>query len=214
MDVFTRITALVGKITPNSVQLLGSAFLISSNGLYATSRHVIGNNTTGIVVLLPHIDKINDYQDVSDKKCAPIPVEISELDPIRDIAILKADVRFTGIPPIIGSLDEVNVGETIHIFGFPHCVEGRRVLTLQTTEIGAKILLESNKIKSKHAVINIQSRPGQSGSMVFSPRLQKTVGILVGTYAPQFGIMLGNINPAELNQTTHIISSEYIKSMI
>jgi len=50
--------------------------------------------------------------------------------------------------------------------------------------------------------------------MVFSPRLGKIVGVLIGTYAPQFGIMLGNINPAELNQTTHIVSAEYIEDML
>lgn len=215
MDIFTQLVVIIGRITPSHVEMLGSAFLISSDGLIATSRHVIGDNTNGLVVLAPHIQKINDYQDISDNQCQPINATVTELDPVKDLVILKAEIVFIGAIPEICSLDEVLIGEALGIFGFPHCTEGRRALTYQSTEVGAKILLESSSIKSKHAVLNIQSRPGQSGSMVFSPRLQKIVGLLVGTYAPQdAAIMLGSINPAELNQTTHVISAEYLKEMM
>lgn len=214
MDIFTQFVATVGRMTPSHVEMLGTAFMISSNGSFVTSRHVIGDNPNGLVILAPHIQRIDEYQDVTDTRCQPVSVNVLEMDPIRDLAIIKADIHFSGDVPAIASLDEVAVGETVGIFGYPHCTEGRRVLTFQSTAVGAKILLESSSIKSKHAVLNIQSRPGQSGSMVFSPRLQKVVGLLVGTYAPQFGISLGGINPAELNQTTHIISAEYIREMM
>lgn len=214
MDIFTQFVAIVGRMTPSHIEMLGTAFMISNNGAYATSRHVIGDNPNGLVILAPHIQKIDEYQDVADTRCQPVNAIVLEIDPIKDLAIIKADVNFSGAIPAIASLDEVAVGETVGIFGYPHCTEGRRVLTFQNTEVGAKILLESSSIKSKHAVLNIQSRPGQSGSMVFSPRLQRIVGLLVGTYAPQFGISLGGINPAELNQTTHIISAEYIREMM
>ncbi|MEZ6952595.1 MULTISPECIES: serine protease [unclassified Aeromonas] len=214
MDVFTQFVAIVGRMTPSHVEMLGTAFMISSNGSYATSRHVIGNDPNGLVILAPNIKRIDEYQDVSDTSCQPLSVTVLEIDPIKDLAIIKADISYNGFFPALASLDEVAVGENVGIFGYPHCTEGRRVLTFQSTAIGAKILLESSSIKSKHAVLNIQSRPGQSGSMVFSPRLQKVVGLLVGTYAPQFGISLGGINPAELNQTTHIISAEYIQEMM
>ncbi len=214
MDLFTQFVVTVGRITPNHVEMLGTAFLVSQNGHFATSRHVVGDNSTGLVILAPHIRQISDYQDVSDNSCRPVSAEIAEIDPIKDLAILKADVTFDGAMPPIGGLDDVAVGEQVGIFGFPHCVEGRRVLTFQRTEVGAKVLLDSNGIKSKHAVVNTQSRPGQSGSLVFHPAKGLVVGVLIGTYAPQFGIMLGNINPAELNQTTHIISAEYLKEML
>ena len=214
MDIFTQFVAIIGRMTPSHVDMLGTAFMISNDGAYATSRHVIGDNPNGLVILAPHIQKINAYQDVTDSRCHPLNATVLEIDPIKDLAIIKVDLNFTGIIPAIGSLDEIAVGENVGIFGYPHCTEGRRVLTYQSTAIGAKILLESNSIKSKHAVINIQSRPGQSGSMVFSPRLQKVVGLLIGTYANKFGLSLGGINPAELNQTTHIISADYILGMI
>ena len=216
MNIFTQIVVVIGKITPNGVSMLGTGFIISNDGKIATTQHVIGPDPNNLVVLAPHITDINAYQDTSDTRCTPVQTVVLEMDPIKDLCILKADFTFTGHLPQIGSFDEINVGEKVGIFSYPHCVAGRRVLTYQETELGAKVLLESNSIKSKHAVINTQARPGQSGGIVFSSRLNKIIGILVGAYAPSQGgsISLGGINPQELHQTTHCISAEYFNDMI
>lgn len=100
--------------------------------------------------------------------------------------------------------------EQTYIIGFPHCTEGRKVLTVQEADVGAKILLESNNIKSKYIVVNTQTRPGQSGSLVYDPKSNKIIAMLIGAFAPDSGISLGGINPRELHQTTHCISAEYI----
>jgi hypothetical protein len=101
------------------------------------------------------------------------------------------------------------------IVGFPHVTEGRRVLTYQTITVGAKILIESSGIKTKHLVMNIQAKPGQSGSPMFSRKDGRVVAMLLGSYAPgQAGVIIGGINPQTLHQTTHAISSEYILNMI
>lgn len=216
MNIFTQIVVVIGKITPTGVSMLGTGFIISNNGKIATTKHVVGSDPTNLVILAPNINDINAYQDTSDTKCQPIQTTVLEMDPIKDLCILKADIVFSGTLPQIGSFDELNVGDKVGIFGYPHCVAGRRVLTYQETEIGAKVLLESNSIKSKHAIINTQARPGQSGGIIFSPRLSKIIGVLVGAYAPSQGggISLGGINPQELHQTTHCISAEYLNEMI
>ncbi|MEK6788616.1 MAG: serine protease [Pseudomonadota bacterium] len=215
MQLFTQQVVTIGRITPQHVEMLGTGFFISGNKV-ATTKHVVGSLSDGLVILAPHINDINAYQDTTDNSCRPIQARIIEIDPIKDLAILEIDGQLTGELPKIGSFDDVNISEEIGIFGFPHSVEGRRVLTFQKAEIGAKVLLSSNGIKSKHAVINTQSRPGQSGSLVFSPRLNKIVGILIGAYAPNGGggISLGGINPRELHQTTHCISAEYLRDML
>jgi len=215
VQLFTQQVVTIGKVTPQHVQMLGTGFFISENKV-ATTRHVVGNNNDGLVILAPHINNINAYQDTSDNSCRPIQANIVEIDPIKDLAILQIDGTLNGQLPPIGSFDEVNVSEEVGIFGFPHSVEGRRVLTYQKAELGAKVLLSSNGIKTKHGVINIQARPGQSGSLVFSGRLNRIVGILVGAYAPDGanGISLGGINPRELHQTTHCISAEYLRDML
>ena len=216
MDIFSQITVVVGRVDADRVSMLGTAFFIREDGYLVTPRHVINDTDEGLVVLVPHIRGMNEYQDLSDTSCHCIYIEIVEIDPIRDLAVLKLkdDPRFNLRIPSLGSIDDVDVGETVQMFGYPHCTEGRRVLTYQSTAIGAKFLLSTNSIKSKQAVLNIQSRPGQSGSLVFSERLNKIIGVLLGTYAPSSGILLNGINPAELNQTTHIISAEYIKDML
>ena len=214
MNVFTQFVLTVGRISPDGVQMLGSGFLLSSDGKIGTTSHIINNNDSRLVVLLPHINNINNYQDISNNTCKKIDVEVLEIDPLRDLCILKAKKQVYASMFQLGSFDEVNVGDKLHVFGFPHCVDGRRVFTFQESELGAKILLESSGIKSKSGIINMQARPGQSGSMVYHPKTQKISGILIGAYAPSGGISLGGIDPRELHQTTHCVSAEYFKDML
>jgi hypothetical protein len=215
MNVFTQLVYVVGRVAPDGVKMLGTGFLIKQDGCIATTRHVTGASDANLVILAPHTNNLNEFQDLSDNSCHPVPVKIVEIDPIRDLAILKADINFTGTVPPLGNFDNTAVGDEIGIFGFPHCVEGRRALTFQKTEIGAKVLIETNGIKSKHAVINSQARPGQSGSLVFSLNTQSISGILIGAWVPgQGGVSLGGINPRELHQTTHCISAEYLGGML
>lgn len=213
---FTQITLVIGKRDNASgvVRMLGSGFLVSNDGKIVTARHVVGNETEGLCVLLPHIPNINAYQDVSDLSCHSAPAIVEDINPITDLCILKIDLLFRGKLPTLESLDSISVGEKIGMFGFPHCVMGRRVLTYQETEIGAKMLLETSGIKSKYATINIQTRPGQSGSLVFNLKTGAIIGLLIGAYAPSSGIIIAGINPHELNQTSYCISANHIREML
>ncbi|WP_081336997.1 S1 family peptidase [Pseudomonas putida] len=214
MDHFTQRVLLIGRVVPRSVKLLGTGFFVGGDGRIVTSRHVIGNDTAGLVVIPPHINSIQEYQDVGDIYCRPATAVVQDVNPIADLAILKIDAKITDCLDI-GGLDEVGVGESLDIYGFPHCVDGRRVLTYQSAALGAKVLLPSSSLKIKHGVVNSQTRPGQSGSMVFSSRLNKVVGLLQGTYVgngPRVDLI--GLNPTELNQTSHIVSAEYIRDML
>ena len=155
------------------------------------------------------------YIDKDWKKLGKeVLTSVVSINPITDLCILKTDLGFNGNLPPLESLDNIPVGEKIGMFGFPHCVMGRRVLTYQETEIGAKMLLETSGIKSKYATINIQTRPGQSGSLVFNIRTGAIIGLLIGTYAPASGVIIAGINPHELNQTSYCISANHIKEML
>lgn len=215
MDVFTQLVLVIGRMNlDGTISMLGTGFIVSNDGKIVTSRHVVSDNDENLVVLLPHVTSMNEYQDTTDTKCSHVQAYILESDPFRDITIIKTNLSFNGNIPNLGSFDDVSVGEQVCILGFPHCVEGRRVLTFQQAVIGAKVLLESQGIKSRHAVINTQTRPGQSGSLIYSISKNKVVGILVGTFAPNSGVIIAGINPRELNQTTHCISAEYIRNML
>jgi len=215
LNDYTQMVYVVGKRTPQGVSMLGTGFLVSSQGHIATTHHVIDSDPQSLVILVPHTTSVNGYQSLSDHSCQPVPVEVEEIDPVHDLAIVKAAFTFTAPLPDLGSFDDVLVGQQVGIFGFPHCVEGRRALTFQKAEIGAKVAMENNGIEVKHAVINSQARPGQSGSVVFSLEKRSICGVLVGAWAPsKSGISLGGINPRELHQTTHCVSAEYIRSML
>lgn len=157
---FTQLTFAVGRITPQHVALLGTGFLVSKNGLVVTTRHVIGDDDNGLCVLLPKTRDIDTYQDTTDASCKPVNATLKEVDPIRDLAILSTGLSFQGGNlPRLGSFDDTRVGDVLCIWGFPHAPEGRWVLTVQNTIVGAKILLGSQGLKLKHAIINTQAHP-------------------------------------------------------
>ncbi len=216
-DMMTQFVYTVGKKHDSHIEMLGTGFLVADGKYVVTPRHVVGDANDGLVIILPSIRSFDEYQDTTIHSCNYADVRIKHSDPFRDLAILEfvhpvINGSISTIP--LGSTDDVHVGDVVYIFGFPHCVEGRRVLTFQNAVIGSKILLNSSGIKSKHCVINTQTRPGQSGSVIYSKSKNKIVAILIGAFAPATGISLGGINPRELHQTTQCLSAEYISAMI
>ena len=214
-DFMTQMVYTIGRKRGPGIEMLGTGFLVANGKFIVVPRHVVGDDDKDLVIILPSLRSINDYQDTTINSCSFVNVIIKHSDPFRDIVILQLQDQTVTFPtPSIGSVDDVSVGDDILIFGFPHCVEGRRVLTMQKAMIGAKILLNSSGVKSKFCVINTQTRPGQSGSVIYSPSQNKIIAILIGAFVSSSGISLGGINPRELHQTTQCLSAEYIKNMI
>lgn len=206
----------VGRITPNGVSLLGTAFFINKPGLLATAAHVVGNNDNGLVIIMNRVNSIQDYQDTFNNQVNFITAKIKEVNPIYDVCLLEVPEKIQSTFTL-SSTDSINVGENISLFGYPHCDHGRMVLTQQNTSVGAKILINSSGIMAKNIVLNIQSRSGQSGSPIVIPESRSIAAMLIGSYAPQSnggGISIGGIDPQTLHQTTHAISATYIKEMI
>lgn len=210
----SQLIVVIGKKTNDSISMLGTGFFITSEKHIVTARHVIGNEHEDIVIMLPQISNIDQYQDVSDTSCRYLPAKVQDINPITDLCVLKIEFPSFVNPPSLGSLDDIKVGDRVGIFGYPHCIMGRRVLTYHETEIGAKMLLETSGIKSKYATLNLQTRPGQSGSIVFNLINGSIIGLLIGTYAPNSGVIIAGINPHELNQTSYCISANHIKEML
>ena len=205
----------VGRITPNGVSLLGTAFAINRQGYFATAAHVVNHNDSGLVIINNRLASVQDYQDTTDSQVNCIPATIAEINPISDVCLLKTPLQIQSTM-ILSSTDRIQVAGEVVVFGYPHRDHGRMVLTQQNTHIGAKVLIESSGIKFKNVVLNIQSRPGQSGGPIICPNTREVVGMIIGSYAPQKGggIIIGGIDPQTLHQTTHAISAEYIKEML
>lgn len=203
----------VGRITPSGVSLLGTCVLLNKPGLFATAAHVVSNDDSNLVVVITN-SPLTSYQDTTDNQVKTINVKIKQVDPFRDLCILSADMPVYSNINITGA-DKMLPGQQLVVCGFPHCPEGRKVLTHQTAVVGAKVLIEASGIKSKHIILNIQARTGQSGSPIFAED-GSLIALLIGSYAPtgSGGVIIGGIDPQTLHQTTHAISSEYLLNMI
>ncbi|WP_453508976.1 S1 family peptidase [Streptomyces sp. NPDC055080] len=198
----------------NNVIPLGSCFLINKPGHFVTAAHVINGSDANLVLVIQN-NRVGDYQDTANNSIQVLSLKLKEIDPLRDTCVLITDIpNKSNIS--LSNTDVLTPGEKVTIFGYPHANQGRSVLTQQTTEVGAKILLSSGIIKSKHIVLNIQARPGQSGGPIFRNSDLSLVGILIGAYAPkqEGGISLGGIDPQTLHQTTHAVSAEYLEGML
>ncbi|QUM86997.1 serine protease [Moritella sp. 28] len=217
MYTFNKLVVTIGVKTPSgTLTMLGSGFFVEATKI-VTASHVIGNNHNELRMLVPNMDSCESIQDTTMTEVKAVRVEVIEFDPIRDIAILKIkDGEVSGTLPTLGSIDSVPVGGRVQIFGFPHCTDQRRVFTYQSAEVGAKVWLESYQVKSKYFILNIQARPGQSGSLIYYPDTHEIVGMLNGAYIPERKAMavIADINLHELNQTTQCVSAEYIKEML
>lgn len=210
-----QVVLAVGRLASGNVSLLGTAFAIDKNR-FATAAHVTGQNDIGLQLILPKIQNLSAYQDTTDSQVRMASVKIAAYDPIRDISILEASELSCVFQYALAGTDEVVPGSEITSIGFPHSDHGRLVLTHQRSSVGARVLLGAGQIKTKQIVLNVQTRPGQSGSPVFVDGTSKVCAMILGSYAPAGGggISLGGVDPSTLHQTTHAISAEYIKAML
>jgi hypothetical protein len=210
----SQIVLAVGRKSVAGINLLGTAFAVGTNK-FATAAHVTGQDDSGLVLVMPTLSKITDYQDTTSSSISCGDVKLAAYDPVRDISILKGDFSVS-FPYQVGGSDEAPPGTRIVSIGFPHCPYGRLVLTQQSSTVGARVLLAAGPLKPKHLVLNVLMRPGQSGSPVFIENQPRVCEMVTGSYIPPGagGISLGGIDPQTLHQTTHAISTEYIGAML
>lgn len=222
MRVFTipfsnmdKVVYLVGRLQGETIIPLGTCFLTQKPGVFATCAHIVKGSDQNLGIVIQN-NVSNGYQDTtSTQNIQFLPVKINTIDPLRDLCTLKGDIPNTSNLRI-SNTDVIKPGEMVIVFGYPHANTGRTVLTQQTTEVGAKIILSSGMVKSKHIVLNIQARPGQSGGPIIRNSDLSLVGILIGAYVPKSGggISVGGIDPQTLHQTTHAISAEYLVRLL
>ena len=214
-NIANQIT-VIGFLENKVFNPLGTGFLVSANS-FVTNRHVISNYMDKkLSAVVNWIDDIDTFQDTTRKSVTVLELSIVAENPLTDLAILKlgGETKYSGSVLDFAPLDSVKILEELWVLGYPHCTMSNIAFTCQKTELGAKVLLNSSSIKLKCGIVNLFSSNGQSGSMVFSPRQNKVVGILCGSFSYDCGLRIGEINPAALNTTTHILSAEYISNML
>lgn len=215
VDLFAQAVFVLARITPQGGESLGTCFLLNKSGHFATALHATEQSDQGLIIYGPTVEKLNDYQNASLEEHAYYEVEIVAADPIRDLCILKLKNDISNsLNLVITGTDNVRVGESVYMVGFPHATDNRSILTCQNTSVGAKTLMSSAGVDFKSMVINTQTSSGQSGSPVFKVSNNELVGIVTGTYdSPSAGIRFGRISPGAINQTTFAVSAEYLRNM-
>lgn len=212
----SQVVVGLARADASGFNLLGTSVVISPRHL-VTALHVVGADQSNLIAILPKSATAEDYQDTTDSSANAVTVTVAAVDTFRDLCLLELPGHVNAAPGFtIGSSDEAPTGTQIATWGFPHANHGRYVLTQQTSSVGARVLIQNGPLKSKHLILNVQTRPGQSGSPVFLASAPRLVAIVIGSYAPGGGggILLGDVDPATLHQTTHAISAEYVKAML
>jgi len=206
----------VARTTPQGHVILGSAFLVDNDGIFVTTRHILGDEQAGLRLISPHIADVSSYQHLADSTAKTVPASIMAMDPIRDLALLNVDATFGGVLPPLEGLDSVHVGDLLVVVGCPHAPDGQHFVVCQSAELAAKVDLPSQGVTSKYGVLNTQARVGQSGSLVLCPESSTVAGVLIGDDADMVGARgaLTNIEPSELHQFSYCISAEYVTEML
>jgi V8-like Glu-specific endopeptidase len=203
----------IGRQTADGVSLLGTGFGITSNKI-ATAAHVVGHDDSNLVAILPQNTDPNAYQDTTNNTASIASLSLASFDPVKDLAVLDLPGLTLSNAPIMVSTDSAPPGTPIVTWGYPHADTGRLVLTQHSALVGARVFLGSSNSKVKHIVLNIQTRPGQSGSPVMLGN--NVVAVVTGAYRPagESRVIVSGIDPTTLHQTTHAVSAEYLRGML
>jgi hypothetical protein len=183
----------------------------------ATAFHVVRGNDRNLVASLPAMSGVSDYQDTTVNHFNADAVKIVASDPMRDLCLLEMPKSWTaGVPYGIGGTDMLQPGAEVNVYGYPYMNFGRRVITVQRSHVGVKVLLSNQGIKSKYIVVNSYLHPGHSGGPIFDASTGTLWAVSIGSYSPGSGgmVIIGGVDPTTLHQTGHAVSAEYLKGMI
>lgn len=216
MNFYGNLVLALARIEGPKVSLLGSCFPVGPSHL-ATALHVVAPNDENLFAFQSSVSRADDYQNTSQTTWTVYPMKISAVDAIRDICILKPPAEWSiSFSYALTGTDFLRLGDEVHVYGYPHMEFGRKVLTVQRSHVGTKVLIANHGVEIKHAVINTQLRPGQSGGPVFDVNTGSLCAMVTGSYAPDIkgSIFVSGVDPVTLHQTGHAVSAEYIKDMI
>lgn len=146
-DISQLVYTLV-RVEPSGATPLGTAFAIGTKHV-ATAFHVVGQDDRNLALVVPRVSSISDYQDTTDQQVKMLSVTMAAPDPIRDLCVLEiaTDASLPGGLDL-SSADAAPTGTPIATLGFPHANTGRIVLTLQYTQVGARVLIGSQGVRN------------------------------------------------------------------
>lgn len=145
----------------------GSGFIISSDGLIVTNKHVVSASSADYTVI------------TADGK--ELPAKVLARDPNRDIALLKVDAK--DLPFLaLGNSDEIKVGQTVIAIGNSLGEFSNTVSKGIVSGLGRNLVAESGRGASERLSNIIQTdaaiNPGNSGGPLLDTS-GKVIGVNV-----------------------------------
>ena len=102
-DFFFIVPRLEQKGTERQQVGAGTGFIVSSDGLILTNKHVVSDNDAEYVVVM------NDNKEYNAKVLAR--------DPVQDLAIMKIEGGNNFKPLKLGNVDDIQIGQTVIAIG-------------------------------------------------------------------------------------------------
>ena len=102
-DFFFIVPRLEQKGTERQQVGAGTGFIVSSDGLILTNKHVVSDNDAEYVVVM------NDNKEYNAKVLAR--------DPVQDLAIMKIEGGNSFKPLKLGNVDDIQIGQTVIAIG-------------------------------------------------------------------------------------------------
>jgi len=142
-----------GEVQPNIQQIGGgSGFIISSDGLIATNKHVVSDTSATYTVLTNEGEKYD--------------ATVLSRDPVNDLAIVK--IEATGLPTLpLGDSSKIQIGQRVIAIGNALGEYNNTVTTGVVSGIGRSITAGSTGSTTEHLEGVIQTdaaiNPGNSG---------------------------------------------------
>ncbi|HEV3024698.1 MAG TPA: serine protease [Pirellulales bacterium] len=187
----------VRRITPGRETALGSGFLVSSDGLIYTGRHVVRSSdpTAKGTLVLVGVPSAADPDDLDTFLAQEVYVSG---DDELDFAVLKIAARqgYGKFRPLPLSLEKLELGASVAVIGYPYVRENQAVLAFNKGAVSAtRIRFHGRTYYQTDAAVN----HGNSGGPLLNDR-GEAVGIVtlkeLGAENMGFALYLNEIDPA------------------
>lgn len=201
--------------------LAGTCFAAARKGdlvALVTTAHQVANGTAYSVVVPGHMGDLAKPQSYPCNQLPTIPLHLSLVDYLYDIAILLMKLPATDplpIPRIVRSPNEVRIGEDVLTIGYPYSVIGSVLETVETSQISAI----GNRVAPSGSprielILARHSYVGSSGSPVVRKSDGTVCGVIRGCLAPPSLVAIGNIPLGSDSSVTYATSAHILPKLL
>ncbi|MEJ8803454.1 S1 family peptidase [Pontibacter sp. H249] len=188
---FKNAILMIAKRTEESVEFLGTGFIVSSYGHVLTCAHIL--NPTDKLVAIAANDN-DSFSPITLERVTALDLTLVQLDGIHDVALLKINnYPFLPVPnEIFGDATSVNSGAQIAILGFPFGQNRLHSLSITHGIVSSKVMAADDL---KLFQFDCMIHEGNSGSPLIELRTNKIIGVVSSRFNPtpsNVRMMLGN----------------------